>query len=159
MGVIRQPHPLLDQILFGLLGPYPVAGMGEPWKSKIQDTLAALREKGVGAVLTLTEEDYLGLEYTAAGFLHLHAPIDDYEAPGRKTLELAVDFIDHCLDQGVGVAAHCLEGRGRTGTVLAAWLARKENLDGEAAIRRVRSLRPITALSPAQKQFLLDYLG
>ena len=157
--MIRQPHPLLDQILFGLLEPYPVAGMGEPWKSKIRETLAALREKGIGAVLTLTEEDYLGLEYASTGFLHLHAPIDDYEAPGRNTLMQAVDFIDQCLDRGEGVAVHCLEGRGRTGTVLAAWLARKENLDGEAAIRRVRSLRPVTALSPAQKQFLLDYLG
>ena len=157
--MIRTSHPLLDQILFGLLGSYKVAGMGEPWKGKIRETLEALQENGIGSILTLTEEDYLEREYLAAGFLHLHAPIDDYEAPRPETLAMAVDFMENCLAQGVGVAAHCLEGRGRTGTVLAAWLARKEGLDGAEAILRVRSLRPVTALSPAQKQFLLDYLG
>ncbi|MBI9076102.1 MAG: dual specificity protein phosphatase family protein [Desulfatibacillum sp.] len=153
------PHPLLDQILFGMVGPYKVAGMGEPWKGKIRETLEALGERGIGAILTLTEEDYLGQEYLAAGFLHLHTPIDDYEAPIPEILEKALNFVDDCLDRGVGVAVHCLEGRGRTGTVLCAWLARREGLAGEAAIRRVRSLRPITALSPSQKQFLLDRLG
>ncbi len=157
--MMRQSHPLLDQILFGLIGPYKVAGMGEPWKAHLEETLAHLREQGIGAILTLTEDDLLGPGYLSNGFLHLHEPIDDYEAPTDGAVERSLAFLDDCLARDIGVAVHCLEGRGRTGTIICAWLARKESLAGEDAIRRVRSLRPVTALSPSQKAFLLACLG
>jgi len=149
----------LQQIHFGFLVPYPVAGMGEPWIAKMAQTHADLKRCGIGAILTLTEDNLYGDHHIQAGFRLHHEPMDDGEAPTIVALERSVDFINTVLKDGVGVTVHCLEGRGRTGTVLGAWLAGREQLDGKAAITRLRSLRPFTALSISQKAFLMDYLG
>lgn len=153
-----ESSPLLQQIHFSLLRPYLVAGMGEPWIDKMSDTHAALKRCGIAAILTLTEDDPYGEMHIKAGFQQRHEPINDGESPTLDGLVRSVAFINDCLHRGEGVAVHCLEGRGRTGTVLCAWLAATEQLNGESAIHRLRRLRPFTALSPAQKLFLLDYL-
>lgn len=149
---------LLQKIHFGFLPPYRVAGMGEPWMETMPRVHADLKAQGIGAILTLTEDNLYGDHHLRAGFRLHHEPMDDGEAPAAAALERAVAFIDFALEKGEGVAVHCLEGRGRTGTVLGAWLAARENLAGEDAILRLRSLRPYTALSLSQKSFLLDYL-
>ena len=162
MGFKNQPSqlsPLLKEIHFGFLPPHRVAGMGEPWLGKMPRTHEDLRKQGIGAILTLTEDNLYGDLHRQAGFRLRHEPMDDGEAPAVAALERAVVFIDLALEKGEGVAVHCQEGRGRTGTVLGAWLAAWENLSGEETIVRLRSLRPYTALSPSQKAFLLDYLG
>ena len=149
---------VLQQIHFSMLLPYSVAGMGEPWIEKMAATHADLRRNGIGAILTLTEDNLYGQHHIEAGFLLHHEPMDDGEAPAIVALERSMEFIDSAQCSGHGVAVHCLEGRGRTGAVLACWLARKENLRAESAIKRLRYLRPYTALSASQKKFLLDYL-
>ena len=151
--------PILREIAFGYLNTYPVAGMSEPWTEKMEPTLALLKEQGIGAILTLTEDNLYGEEYTAAGFLNHHEPIDDCEAPTVEGMDRAIGFIDNCLEEGYGVAVHCLEGRGRTGTVLAAWLGLKESLGPQDAIRRVYELRERTTITPSQRAFLDRYLN
>jgi len=155
----RTYAPVLQEIHFGLLGTYNVAGMGEPWIEKMAETHNELRRVGIGAILTLTEDNPYADQHERAGFRICHEPIEDGEAPSVMVLESAVAFIEKNLSVSTGVAVHCLEGRGRTGTVLGAWLAVREGLSGEAAILRLRKLRPFTALSASQKAFLLDYLG
>ncbi len=152
-------HPILDEIRFGFLHTYTVAGMSEPWVAKMEPTLELLREQGVGAILTLTEEDLYGEAYRAAGFLHHHEPIEDCEPPSAEGMDRAIAFIDDCLEKGFGVVAHCAEGRGRTGTVLAAWLGREESLSAQDAIRRVYDLREHTVITPSQRDFLDRYLS
>jgi atypical dual specificity phosphatase len=152
-------NPLIAELHFGFLGPYRVAGMGEPWSMKMEDTHWFLREQGLGAILTLTEDDLYGARHRAAGFLHWHEPVDDTEPPGRAGMSRALDFIDACLKKETGVAVHCMEGRGRTGTVLCAWLGVTEALGAEDAVRRIFTLRPCTVLTPRQRSFLHQYLG
>ncbi len=150
--------PVLQQIHFGFLSPYLVAGMGEPWIEKMTETHTDLKNCGISAILTLTEDNLYGDRHVDAGFRFLHEPMNDGEAPSVTSLERAVTFISLALETGQGVAVHCLEGRGRTGIVLCAWLAAKEKLPAAAAISRLRNLRPYTALSADQKTFLLKYL-
>lgn len=150
---------ILSEIRFGFLYPYKVAGMGEPWISKIERTFQLLKEEGIGAILTLTEDDLYGRYYSESGFIRHHEPIDDYEAPCTEGMNRALEFIDSCLEKNIGVVVHCAEGRGRTGTVLGAWLAKEESLSPEEAIRRLYELRIHTALSPAQREFLYEYIG
>lgn len=150
---------ILDEIRFGFLDRYRVAGMSEPWVAKMEPTLELLRAQGIGAILTLTEDDLYGEQYRAAGFLHHHEPIDDCEPPSMEGMERALAFIDDCLEKGFGVVAHCAEGRGRTGTVLAAWLGCEESLSAQDAIRRVYDLREHTVITPSQRGFLDRYLG
>ena len=50
----------------------------------------------------------------------------------------------------MGVAVHCLAGRGRTGTVLAAYFVHR-GLSAREAIQKVRDLRPGSIEVPEQE--------
>jgi atypical dual specificity phosphatase len=150
---------ILDEIRFAYLHTYRVAGMSEPWSLKIERTLMLLKDRGIGAILTLTEDNLFGGDYAAAGFLNHHEPIEDCEPPSGEGMDRALGFINDCLEEGHGVAVHCLEGRGRTGTVLGAWLGVKESLSPEDAIRRIYDLREGTVITPTQRSFLCNYLN
>lgn len=154
----RSDALILKEIRFGFLHPYLVAGMAEPPYREMEHTHALLVGQGIGAILTLTEDDLYGERHRNAGFLHHHEPIDDCEPPTEEGMDRALAFIDDCLNYGVGVAVHCLEGRGRTGTVLCGWLGLKESLDPASAIRRIYDLRFHTVLTPSQQDFLHRYL-
>jgi atypical dual specificity phosphatase len=148
---------ILEEINFGFLGSYRVAGMGEPILGKMVRTHKLLRELGIGAILTLTEDDLYGSRHRKAGFFHHHEPIDDAQPPTAAGMDRALAFIEASLP--VGVAVQCMEGRGRTGTVLCAWLARQESLETEQAIRRIHELCRRTVLTPPQRMFLRSYLS
>jgi atypical dual specificity phosphatase len=150
---------ILDEIRFAYLHSYRVAGMSEPWSMKMERTLTLLKDQGIGAILTLTEDNLYGTDYRAAGFLHHHEPIEDCEPPSTDGMDRALAFINDCLEEGHGVAVHCLEGRGRTGTVLGAWLGLRETLSPQDAIRRVYDLRERTIITPSQRAFLHRYLN
>ncbi len=150
---------ILNEIRFGFLHTYRVAGMAEPWSMKIEHTLQLLKGQGISAILTLTEDDLYGKKYQEAGFLHLHEPIEDCEPPIAEGMDRAVVFINSCIKKGLGVAVHCFEGRGRTGTVLCAWLGLKESLGPGEAIKRIHNLRECTVLTETQRSFLHQYLN
>jgi len=150
---------ILHRIRFQYIWPYKVAGMAEPWSMEVEETLKALASKGISAILTLTEDDLYGDRYIQAGFEHHYEPVDDCEPPTFAAMERAVNFIDSSLEKGMGVAVHCLEGRGRTGTVLAGWLGLKEKLGPEEAVNRIYEARVHTIITPSQREFIRRYLG
>jgi atypical dual specificity phosphatase len=55
------------------------------------------------------------------------------------------------------VMVHCAAGRGRTGTILAAYLIKKENLTANQAIKKIRSVRPGSIQSDRQEMALYIY--
>ncbi|MBW1990492.1 MAG: dual specificity protein phosphatase family protein [Deltaproteobacteria bacterium] len=156
--LVENPPDELVLLGFGYLSPYRVAGMAEPGREGIQATLALLARRGIGAVLTLTEDDLLARFYLSAGFAHAHVPVDDGGAPSFAEMDRAMDFIQTNLARGRGVAVHCLEGRGRTGLVLGAFLAREEGLGWPRVFQRLKEARPSTVLNDAQRRFLAAYL-
>ena len=56
----------------------------------------------------------------------------------------------------MGVAVHCAAGKGRTGTVLAAYLVTQGMTAGEA-IRKVRELRPGSVETYEQEQMIREW--
>ena len=67
----------------------------------------------------------------------LHLPIPDFGTPRLEELSEAVDWINREIAAGKKVLVHCLVGRGRSGTVAAAYLISK-GFEADDAIQQVR---------------------
>lgn len=131
-----------------------LAGCSRP-DIEIADDLAWLREQGIGAVLTLTEQPLPSDLLARNGLVGLHIPVDDMTAPSPAQLEDALDFI-HAQIQRHAVAVHCLMGMGRTGTVLAAYLIR-HGASSDDAIRYIRSLCTDAICTEGQERALAKF--
>ena len=143
MGLIRF-YWLLDGALAGCSRPgarHERSANGTGRVEALEADLADLRERDIGAVLTLTEEALPAEALARQRLEALHVPVRDMTAPEPEELARALGFIDVQRALGRAVAVHCLAGQGRTGTVLAAYLVRN-GATPDAAIARVRAACP-----------------
>ena len=69
-------------------------------------------------------------------------PVPEFRAPGPEALGLFFQVCEAARHRGEGVAVHCRQGQGRTGTCLAAYLMRFAGLAASEAIAVVRRARP-----------------
>lgn len=125
-------------------------------QAALDEDLAWLRMRGIGALLSLTETPLDARTVARHGFEVLHLPVDDLHAPNPAQLHYALAFIDrqHALDRAVAV--HCLMGQGRTGTVLAAHRIRAGSTP-DAALAELRALSPGAIGSPVQETALRTF--
>jgi atypical dual specificity phosphatase len=105
------------------------------------EQLAWLRTQGIDILVTLTEEPLPRTWVDGAGLMGVHVPVPDMDVPTVEQIEQVMTVIDKAKAAGMGVAVHCLAGRGRTGTILAAYFVR-QGLSAREAMKKVRDLRP-----------------
>ncbi len=129
---------------------------GDERSGAVDADLVSLRERGITALLSLTETPLPAGALAAAGITCCHVPIPDMTAPTPEQFEQALAFVDRQVALGRRVAVHCLVGEGRTATVLAAYLIRAGRAP-EAAIRELRALRAGAISSPEQERALHAY--
>ena len=140
-------------VLEGRLG-----GMGRPGaplRNLVED-LAFLSEKGIRAVVALTEEGLDEDTVETQGFAYLHVPIPDFTAPTMTQIQIVVGFVDRSLEASMPVAIHCAAGLGRTGSILACYLVSR-GASADEAITRVRAARPGSIETAEQVQVVKDY--
>jgi len=117
---------------------------------RTERALAALSGGGVRLLVNLHERPHDPARLRRHGLREVHLPVKDFAAPSPCQLERGVDAILGALATGEAAAVHCGGGLGRTGTLLACYLASSEGLGAGEAILRVRSLRPGSVETPAQ---------
>lgn len=130
-----------------------LAGSGRPMtRSDIQ----WMKNQGVEVIVTLTEEPLPDGWIKQAGLRCLHAPIQDHAPPSVERIDRTIDFIIEQVNKGRAVAVHCAAGQGRTGTILASYFIKHQNIPAEEAVKKVRRLRPLS-IEGAQEEALYTY--
>jgi atypical dual specificity phosphatase len=119
----------------------------------ISHDLSWLRQQGIGALLSLTEEPLPDVVLADHDLDTLHLAVPDLSPPIPEQFMLALDFIDRHRSQATPVAVHCLQGQGRTGVVLAALLIRDGD-GADAAITHLRAICPGAVGTPEQERAL-----
>lgn len=117
---------------------YVVLG-GRPSRRDIRKLAA----QGVTAVVNMCEE-FKGhtREMAAAGISQLYLPTLDFHCPAADDLIRGVEFLLKQRAESRQTYLHCKVGRGRSATLALCYLMAAHNLDGQAAMRRLKSKRP-----------------
>lgn len=88
---------------------------------------------------------------------YFHLKVEDYGVPTLEELDNVVRHIQLQIENGKPVMVHCAAGKGRTGTVLGAYLVKVEDLTADVAIKKIRTLRPGSVQSVRQEMAISIY--
>lgn len=114
----------------------------------------------INAVLNIrAEREDDTVFYEQHGFTHVRYPVPDVTVPDEATITEAVHWITGQVEAGRTILVHCAKGRGRSATLLAAYLMSQEGLTFDEANDLMRSKRPLTKLEPKHRLVLESWLA
>jgi atypical dual specificity phosphatase len=138
-----------------------LAGSGVP--TSLREIKWLAKEHGIRSIVTIKEKPLPSEWFKSSGIGegkidYFHLSIEDYGAPSLEELDHVVNYISRQIDNGKPVMVHCSGGKGRTGTILAAYLIKKRNvLNAYQAINKLRKIRGESIQSKEQENILFDY--
>jgi atypical dual specificity phosphatase len=116
-----------------------LAASGMPF-SKAQ--VRWLSKRGIDTILSLTEKPLPAEWFEGSKISSRHIPMRDHDPPDVDRLIEASRFIESEINSGRSVVVHCLAGKGRTGSAIAAYLVATSGMNARSAIDHLRKLRP-----------------
>jgi protein-tyrosine phosphatase len=145
-----QRHRWFDKISDGLwLG-------GAPLYPRDYDFL---HKAGIDAVVNIRAEREDDVEfYQRHGIDYLQLKVLDVLVPPPEILDEGVAYIHQQIEAGHTVLVHCAKGRGRSNTLLAAYLMRHRGMSFEEAADLIKEVRPLSNLQGRHKRALESWL-
>tara|TARA_B100000929_G_scaffold88492_1_gene69232 strand:- start:110 stop:604 length:495 start_codon:yes stop_codon:yes gene_type:complete len=129
-----------------------LAGCGIPTSI---DEVQWVIKQGVKSIVTVREEPLDENWVKDVNYLHILS--NDMGVPEFVDLVSAVDFIHRRITNNEPVLVHCLAGMGRTGTILASYLVKYQNMSADEAIQKVREERPGSIQSYPQEEIIFRF--
>ena len=135
---------------------------GLPGPAYMEWDVVRLRRMGYSVVVSLECSRLNTLDIEEAGFEHRKICVEDFTAPSFDQMDEFVDYVGRKTREGKKVLVHCYAGRGRTGTMLAAYLVH-QGMSADAAIREVREKAQraygtlVGVIEPEQEEALRHY--
>ena len=111
--------------------------------------------QGIKSIITVREEPLDDTWVKNVNYLHVLS--NDMGVPEFNDLVYAVDFIHRRVTNNEPVLVHCLAGLGRTGTILACYLVKYQNLSANEATEKVREERPGSIQSYPQEEIIFQF--
>ncbi len=134
-----------------------IAGMPRPGSDvPLDKDLDFLQARKIDLLVSLTEQPIPQTNLASHSIDGLHLSIPDYQAPTMEQMTTFANTVSGVIDQGGRVGAHCAVGKGRTGTMLAAYLVHT-GMTAAAAIARIRQLCPGSIETAAQEAAVEEY--
>lgn len=115
-----------------------------------------LKKKGIKAIVNLTEYPLPDEWIKNVELDYLHESIDDHMAPTVNQIENIILFITNKISNDKPVVVHCAAGQGRTGTILASYLIKHQDLNAKEAIKKIRKMR-YPSIEKSQEISLYQY--
>ena len=114
-----------------------------------------IKQEGVKSIVTIREEPLEDEWIKDINYLHVHS--NDMGIPEFSDLVNSVDFIHQRITNDEPVMVHCLAGLGRTGTILACYLIKYEDMTANDAIEKVRRERHGSIQSFSQEEIIFRF--
>jgi len=146
--------------------------MGHAWFSQVTSRLwlggaptykrdyDLLLELGISAVVNIRAEraDETAF-YDQHGITHVQLKVPDVTVPDETAITAGVDWIKAQVADDRTVLIHCAKGRGRSATLLAAYLMREEDMSFDQANTLMKSKRPLTKLENKHRRALEEWIA
>jgi protein-tyrosine phosphatase len=114
-----------------------------------------LLDNDITAVLDMRAEREGDLAFYEAHDIAYHRlKVLDALVPSPEYLSEGADWIDEQIKQGRTVLVHCAKGRGRSATVVAAYLMRHEDLPYDDCHTMMKTTRPLVKLEERHRDRL-----
>ena len=131
-----------------------LAGSGIPTNEKEMKWL--YNKQKIKTIVTIREEP-LPSKWIKSNIDYKYVKSNDLEVPAMEEIIKAIDFIDIQIEKNKPVMVHCLAGKGRTGTILACYILKKDKLKAIDAIKKIRSVRPGSIQSEIQEETIYKF--
>ena len=147
--------------------PYPIYLGALPLKS--EGHLQPIIDLGVTRVLSVVEDfefedGWLNkpvkiADWTARNIQVHHIPAVDFAPLTNAEIQEGVQYLADMIREGHTVYVHCKAGRGRSATIVIAYLMQYQGISLNEAIAFVKDQRPQINLNPEQRGAIVKYFG